>query len=410
MNYVIIGNSIAAVGAVEGIRQVDADSPITIVGKENHPVYARPLISYLLEGKTDEARMRYRPQDFYEKNGVRLLAGRTAEAIDPESKKVLLSDGSQLAYDRLLCATGSAPFVPPFAGLERVKRQFTFLTLDDARALEAALTPQARVLIVGAGLIGLKCAEGIAARVGRITVMDLSERILSSILDERAARQVQEHIQAAGVNFRLGTTVKQFYEDRALLESGEEIPFDVLVLAVGVRPAIGLLKDAGADVNRGIVTDSRMQTNLEGVYAAGDCVESYDVSSAQSRVLALLPNAYMQGQCAGLNMAGGEARFDKAIPMNAIGFFGLHMVTAGSYTGECIDRSEGGAIRQFFVEDGLLKGFILTQNVEKAGVYTALIRERTPLSSIDFDLMLEKPGLKAFSRKYREQTLGGISR
>ena len=190
VEYVIVGNSAAAVGAVEGIRQLDTKGKITVISNETQHTYSRPLISYLLQGKTDKQLMKYRPDSFYIDNGCTTVFGKTVTAIDRESKAIGLDDGKRISYDKLLIATGSSPFVPPMPGLEAVKKRFCFMSLDDADALEAALFPEARVLIVGAGLIGLKCAEGILARVGEITVVDLAPRILSSILDEEGAKTV----------------------------------------------------------------------------------------------------------------------------------------------------------------------------------------------------------------------------
>ena len=334
MRYVIIGNSAAAIGCVEGIRQVDQEGPITIISREKYHTYSRPLISYLLAGKTDGERMKYRADDFYEKNGCEVMLGRTAVAIDSLAKTVLLDNGERVPFDRLLCATGSKPFVPAMEGLESVPVKHTFLSLDDAKALDQDLTEESRVMILGAGLIGLKCAEGIAKKVKSVTVVDLAEQILPSILDTAAAAMVQKHIERQGIRFILGTSAKCFTPSRAELKNGSAVDFDVLVLAVGVRPEVELLKNAGADIERGVQVDSHCMTSLPDIYAAGDCTQSYDITSGTERVLALLPNAYRQGEVCGLNMAGLETSYDKAIPMNAIGFFGLHMLTAGSYVGE----------------------------------------------------------------------------
>ena len=165
MKYVVIGNSAGAIGCIEGIRQVDQEGSITLISKEPYHTYSRPLISYYLLGKTDEERMKYRPGDFYEKHNVQCRLGISAERIDPMKKEVFLEDGSSVGYDRLLVATGSNPMVVPIKGLETVEKKFTFMTLDDAKALEGELDRTKRVLIIGAGLIGLKCAEGICRRV-----------------------------------------------------------------------------------------------------------------------------------------------------------------------------------------------------------------------------------------------------
>lgn len=407
MKYVIIGNSAAAIGAVEGIRQVDKTGKITIVSNEPHHTYGRPLISYLLLGKTDEERMKYRPDSFYDDNNVEVMLGVTAESIDPV-KQVLTTDKGTLCYDKLLAATGSAPFVPKMAGFETVKEKHTFMTLDDAHKLKAALKPDSRVLIIGAGLIGLKCAEGISNLCGHITVVDLADRILSSILDKDAAALVQKHLEEHGIEFLLSDSVVKFTQNSAQLKSGKTEKFDVLVVAVGVKPNTGIVSEANGAVERGIIINDHMETTITNVYAAGDCAQGIDVVTGQSRVLALMPNAYMQGECAGKNMAGGDFVFDNAMAQNAIGFFGLHMVTAGSYTGDVYESYEDGGYKKLFYKDDRLMGYIIIGDIRKAGIYTALIRDRTPLSTINFELICQNPSLIAFEKTVRDKILGGV--
>ena len=406
--YVIVGNGTAAVGCIEGIRALDAEGEITVVSGEDRPVYGRPLISYYLMGKTDLAKMNYRPADFYEKNGCRVLYGRRAVALDPNKKTVTLDGGDALPYDALLIATGSRPFVPPFEGLDTVEKKYSFMTLDDALALEGALDGKARVLIVGAGLIGLKCAEGIKDRVGQITVCDLADRVLSSILDADCADVVQKHLEESGIDFLLGDTAVKFDRNVATMKSGKTVDFDVLVLAVGVRANTDLVKDAGGSVNRGIVVDQRCATDLPSVFAAGDCAEGYDSSTGGNRVLAILPNAYLQGHTAGSNMAGGDEALSNAIPMNSIGFFGLHIMTAGAYDGEMTEEKSDAGIKRFFTKDGLLRGYILIGQTERAGIYTSLVREKTPLSTLDFDLTKKFASNLIFSRENRRKKFGGV--
>ncbi len=412
-HYVIIGNGIAAIGCIEGIRRISPEGRITVISAENHLIYGRPLISYYLEGKTDLEKMKYRPDNFYEANSCDVLYGRKAVSIDAASKKVTLDDGAVLCYDELCCASGSSPFVPPLEGLESVKNKCTFMTLDDALALEKLVAKNTRVLIVGAGLIGLKCAEGIANRAGDITVCDLAPRVLSSILDDTCAGIVQKKLEDNGIRFLLGDSVAKFNINKAYMKSGAAVDFDVLVLAVGVRPNTAIIKNAGGEVNRGIITDTRMKTNLPCVYAAGDCVESYDVSYGSRRILAILPNAYLQGECAGVNMAGGDLEFGNAVPMNSIGFFGLHVATAGSYFGpaeggELYEETSGGGIKRLFSKDGYLTGFIIIGDTSRAGIYTSLIRNKIKLDSIDFELIKKQPAMAAFSKEYRGKTLGGV--
>lgn len=409
MKYVIIGNSIASVGCIEGIRKTDKAGSITVIGEEPYRTYCRPLISYLLMGRTTEEKMSYRDDQFYVENMVTCITGKQATKVDPKQKLVALEDGSTVPYDKLLVATGSRPFVPPMVGMDRIRKKFSFMTLDDAKALEQSLTKQSRVLIVGAGLIGLKCAEGILDRVKSITVVDLAPRILPSILDETGSELVRKWLEDRGLVFHLADSVAEFLDDTALLKSGTVVPYDVVVLAVGVRPNTELLKEAGAEVGKGIKIDDHCATTIPDIYAAGDCTESHDITIDQDRILALLPNAFMQGECAGSNMAGQEALFDKAIPMNAIGFFGLHVITAGSYIGDDRLYQSRNGYKRLFIQDGLLKGYILVgDTVSRAGIYTSLIRNKTPLEDIDFELICASPQLMAFARKDRAAKLGGV--
>lgn len=407
-NYVIVGNSAAAIGCVEGIRQVDTKGSILIVSDEPHHTYSRPLISYLLWGKTDRQRMKYRPDSFYEDNKVDTLFGVKATALHPEEHTLELDNGGTVTYGKLLLATGSRPFIPPMEGLDQVEKKFTFMTLNDALALEEAITPDSKVLIVGAGLIGLKCAEGIFEKVASLTVVDLANRILPSILDEEGSKLVQEYIEKKGVKFYLSDSVAKFEEGVARLNSGAEVEYDVVVIAVGVRPNVELAQQAGIDVNRGILTDVHCATSAADVYAAGDCTVSHNIASDQDQILALLPNAYMQGETAGIEMAGGEANYDKAIPMNAMGMLGLHMITAGVYDGEVYKEQNCEGYKKLFVKDGKLKGYILIGDViKRAGIYTSLIREQTPLDEIDFDLIKHSPQLMAFAKQERKVKLAG---
>ena len=407
MRYVIIGGSAAAIGCIEGIRSVDKTGEIILITRETEWNYSRPLISYLLEGKTTRDKMWCRPDSFFTRNGVTVKAGVLATTLDAGDRTVRLSTGERLAYDRLLAATGSRPFVPPILGLETVERTFCFQTLSDASALAEALRPESRVLILGAGLTGVKCAEGIRGLCAQIAIADLAPRVLPAVLDDTAAAMVQARMEEKGVRFYLNDSAAAFRGNTARLQSGTELEFDVLVTAVGVRPNTQLVADAGGAVDRGILVDGRCATTLPDVYAAGDCAQGYDAVSGEKRMLPLWPNAMLQGETAGINMAGGRADYTQGIALNASGVFGLHMITAGSYEGESFTVQRDGSYKRLVTADGVLKGVIMVGDVSRAGIYTDLIRKKKPLSEIDFDLIRESPQLMAFSQKDRRVQLGG---
>ncbi len=406
--YVIIGNGTAAVGCIEGIRANDKEGSITVISAENHPAYCRPLISYYLEGKAVPERMSYRPDDFYDKNNVKVIYSETAEKIDADKKVVILGSGEKVAYDSVCVAAGSRPLVPPFEGLDTVPEKFSFMTLDDATSLEKVISEDKDVFIVGAGLIGLKCAEGLYGRVKSITVCDLADRVMPSILDTETAEMMKKRLEDNGLKLMLSDTATKFDGNTAYMKSGAEVKFDVLVLAVGVRANISLVKDAGGECGRGITVDNHMATSLSDIYAAGDCTESVDYSCGTVKVMAIMPNAYMQGHCAGENMAGKDSTFDNGIPMNAIGFFGLHVMSAGSQDGELWEDKSETHIKKLFTRDDRLVGFVLAGDTTRAGIYTNLIRNGISLSSIDFDTIKTVPNIFSFGQEYCRNSLGGV--
>ena len=405
-NYVIIGGGAASVACIEGIRKTDKKGKIYLISGEGKPTYCRPLISYYLQGITDFEKMKYRPDEFYKDNGCEIVFGK-AEELDPVMKEVKIN-GRSVKYDKLCVATGSSPFVPPFSGLETVKTKTAFMTENDALYIENNINPETKALIIGAGLIGLKCAEGLIGKVKSVTVCDLATRVLSSILDDECALYMQKVLEEHGVSFILGDSVSSFDKNRAVFKSGKTEDFDILILAVGVRANTSLVKDVGGEVNRGIVVDDKMRSSLKDIYAAGDCAEGYDASINARRVIAILPCAYEQGYTAGVNMAGGEASLKDEFPKNAIGFFGLHALTAGAYTGEMYQQKTENGIKRLFFEGDRLAGFILIGDVKGAGIYTSLIKNKTPLTEKNKKILEKSPTLAIFDAETRSQKLGGV--
>ena len=406
--YVVVGGGIAGVSCVEGIRSRDPEGEIALISAEEVSNYGRPLISYYLEGRTDIKRMSWRGEDFYERQRVQAKHGVQAERLDPAAKRVYLSDGEALDYDALCLCTGSHPFSPRFEGIETVEQRFFFTTLADALALEKAVTAETRVLIVGAGFIGLKCAEGLRDRAGSVTLCDLAKHAMSASLDEDSAPILERQLENNGIRLMLGDTVTRFDGGAAYMQSGRKVDFDVLVIAIGVRPETGLISEAGGAVGRGIQVNNKQETSLPDIWAAGDCTESVDVSNGQTGVLAILPNASLQGWCAGVNMAGGNETFDKGTKMNSIGFFGFHIMSAGTYTDLIYSEVTETSCKKLFARDGVLTGFILMGDVARAGIYTALIRDRTPLEGLDLEALEKEPSLIPFGKKFRAQKLGGV--
>ena len=402
--YVLIGGSIATEGAIEGILSVEKNADITVICGEKRPLYSRPLISYALEKKTTDEKMYFHGEDYYEKKGVKAVYA-VAEKIDAE-KKVVIAEGKEYPYDELLVATGSKPFVPPIKGLESVTKQHTFYTMDDMLGLRADLEKGGKVLIVGAGLIGMKCAEGVKVYTDDIVIADMAPRPLPAATTPEAGMIVQERLSSI-IDFRLNAALDHFDGNKAVFGSGEEVTFDILVLALGVRPQVGLLKEIGAEVNRGIIVNEKMQTNLPHIYAAGDVVESYEAVGENKRLLQLFPSAYLGGKTAGKNMAGEAAAFLTDIPMNATNLFGVRITSAGLFIGEKTEVTMGEDYRALYTEDGVIKGFILIGDSARAGILTDFIRKKRPIGNLDAKELLAGRDLSVYPAEERRAALGG---
>jgi NAD(P)H-nitrite reductase large subunit len=410
VNVVIIGNSAAAAGCIEALHAAGANANITVITDEDKAVYGRPLISYYLWGKTKEQHMYYRGASFYEKNGATLVTGTRIAKIDAQAKKAIAADGREFAYDKLLIATGSSPARPPIEGLTD-KNTHTFMTWKDADGIKAQLTHDTDVVIAGAGLIGLKAAESVLAHAKSVTVVELFERVLPTVLDNESAAILEKLLTEKGIRFCLKQSVAKIVGaekvEKIVLSSGEELPCGLFILAAGVRPNTQIAKDAGVTVNRGIPVDEFSRTNLTDIYAAGDVTESKDHITHDKKIMALWPNAYLQGEAAGNHMAGVSEEPPKLIPMNAVTFFGYPIITAGIIGGEGqtgILKETGNGVKKLYFKDGYLQGMALFNAVERAGLYTAMIKDKIKIED-PYELLQEGFGLNWYEKSVRQQKL-----
>jgi NAD(P)H-nitrite reductase large subunit len=411
VKYLIIGNGAAGLNAAQTIRSKDKEGKITIFSNENIEAYGRPLISYFLSGKVSFENIFYRDKDFYKKEKINLLLNTPAEKIDIKNKKVY-AKGKEFEYDKLLIAAGSTPFVPETKNLKNQSNVFTFLTFDQSKKIKDAIKADSKVVIAGAGLIGLKAAEGLYGKVGKITVIDLADRVMASVLDKSAADIIENHVAQKGVEFILNTSVAAVEGDaqveKVVLSNGKKLDCDIFIIAVGVRPHISIAKEAGIKTARAICVNEFMQTSAPDVYAAGDCVESLDLLSKENKILALWPNAVNQGETAGANMAGGKTLTPSSFAMNSISFFGMQLTSAGIIGGVdiFIDKNAGKLRRLNIANDNLI-GFVLINDDQRAGIYTSLINDRVKLSEQEYDIKSKDIGLNFYAKEKRRTKIFG---
>lgn len=416
MNYVIIGNSVAAVGAIRAIRNNDSEGNITVISRESHTAYGRPLISYLLAGTVTEKRMAYLPEGFYQENRVNLLLNSEAVGIDTGKKVVKLAGGDSVKFDKLLIATGGDPFVPPIEGLAGKDNVFTFTEWDDAAKLKGLAQDIERVVVIGGGLIGLKAAEGLYALGKKITIVELADRILSAAFDRTAGRIVAKKMKANGIDVLTEDTVVKIEGEGSrisgvTLKSGDYIPCDTVVVAIGVRPAAGFLKGTEVQVNRGVVVDDQMQSSVSGIYAAGDVAEAKDFFSGDKTPLPIWPDAYIQGDIAGANMAGAAKTYGGGLAMNSIELFKVPTISMGitnpadpkEFEIITSQNLESYQYRKVVLKGNMVVGAVLVGNVERAGIFSGLIKEKIDVSPFRDQLLAPDFGFAYLTREIRDR-------
>lgn len=419
MKYVIVGACAAGLAAAEAIRKTDTIGSITLITQEEYLPYSRPSISYFLKGKVKENDMALRKKSYYKEKQIDVVTGTKVTAIDIENK-VIRAGRKGYAYDKLCLCTGSTPFIPPMDNVSGKSNAVTFLDLAAAKEIKRLANAKTRAVVIGAGLIGMKAAEGLVKICKSVDVVELAPRVLPSILDETSAKQVKKHLENNNIKFHLGNTVvkassKGKQITSVTLKDGAKLNCDLLVLAVGVRPQTLLAEQAGLKVDRGIITDIQtMQTSNKDIYAAGDCTVSTDMLDGSNKIIALWPNAVQQGSVAGVQMAGGDLTTGGTYSVNAIDFFGMRICTCGLINAKGSQYSDkvkkdGDSYKRLVFEGDRLVGYVLINSSRNAGIYTNLISNRVSLDNIQGDIM-DTPNIFMFDKAQRTAKLkGGIT-
>ena len=402
VKYLIIGNSAGGIGAAEAIRTVDKSSGITIISDEPYPAYSRPLISEYLAERCSLERMLFRPADFYDKNNIRTLLGKKAKRLDTDEHIVELETGDKISWEKLLLATGGLPIVLPMKGAEK-NGVFTFITLDDAKTIDQHLNETTCAVVIGGGLIGVSATEALVKRGAEVTVVEMKERILNTILDEEASALEDTALRKTGINIITGHTVTDINSEKetvsgVTLDDGIQIPCNLVIIAIGVRPRTELVANTGIKVNHGIVVDRHMATSSPSIYACGDAAEAYDVIYGECRLTPIWPNAYLGGRVAGFNMAGRPTEYPGGTAMNSMKYFGLDVVSAGVVTPpdnsyEVLSKNHDNAYHKVVLKDGLVVGMVFAGNIEKSGIVFNLIRDKIKAESFKQVLVADDFGL-----------------
>ena len=420
MHHVILGAGPAGVIAAETLRKHAPNDRITLVGDEGEPPYSRMAIPYLLIGKVGEegTHLRHTPGHF-EKLNITVLRGVRAKSLDSAKRTIELSDGNTLGFDKLLIATGSSPATPPIPGINGPGVHSCW-TLADARAIANLAQPGAKVLQMGAGFIGCIIMEALQQRGVELSVVEMGDRMVPRMMGPTAGNMIKAWCETKGVKVYTGTKVEAIERGAAAepgllgkiaqvvgigqsamptgpmtvrLSNGERMQADLVISATGVRPNIGFLENSGVRCLLGVLTDEYLQTNVPGVYAAGDCAEAFDKVSGKTIVSAIQPNAAEQARVAALNMVGRKTELKGVTQINVLDTLGLISTSFGNWEGvaggdhaELTDQTGGRHLSLQFKDD-VMVGCNSVGWTEHVGVMRGLVEGQVKLGAWKDTLM-----------------------
>lgn len=389
---VIVGNSAAGLSAVKAIREVDDSCPITLISMENCGSYSPVLLTYYLKGKIPREDLFIVGRNFYDMNRIKTMLGCEVTGLNPLQQIVRLKNGEEVEYDNLLIATGASP-VSIEHSVNTVGHLFYLRTIEDAEKILAQVKNVNRVIVVGAGLIGLQAAEAIFREGIQLTIIEWANHVLPQIADFTCASFIQKEIERRGITVylekKVNSIVKVEDQIKVVTDSNVQLTADMIVIATGVRPNTETLEGTGIKINLGILVDETMRTNISHIFAAGDVCEAKNLITGMSEVVPIWSNACRQGRIAGLNMAGGEERFVGGLAENVTTVFGLIVASVG------ISEPPGGngvteiqfsnparrIYRKIILSNNRIVGAVLLEDTEDAGILASFIRNRKDVST-----------------------------
>lgn len=396
--YLIVGASHAALSALQAIRMQDAEGSITLVTRDDALPYSPTVLPYVVSGRSAPERVALKDGAWFEQHKVGFIRGAAVTAVDAAAKRARLSSGEEIAYGKLLLATGAAPILPPIPGLKDV-RFHVLRTLDDAIGLHQALPQTKQAVVLGAGLVGMHAAENLAKAGAQVTVVEMQPRVLAGYFDAEASAIIEAAFAAKGVKLMLGAKVSRCdapkevplgetagQAARITTDGGVALDADLLLVAAGVAPVTDYLAGSGVAVDRGVLVDDAMRASVDGIWAAGDVAQAKGFYNGEKTLNGILPSAVEQGRIAGMAMAGDPALkpWPGGVPLNTYTFFGQQAVSVGSQDVGEVVRKEADAKHylKIVMQDNRLTGIFGINVPFDPGVMWELILRRIDLSSV----------------------------
>ena len=379
--YLIIGNGVAGTTAAENIRKRDEEGTITILTEEDFPFYYRVRLPEYISGDVREEDLVVRKASWYQERNIELKTKTRVVDADTGNRVVITEDNQKLEYDRLLVATGSRSFIPPIAGADK-KGVFSLRSMQDARDIADWAKGAQEVVLIGGGLLGLEAGNAVRKLGKRVMVVEFFPRLLPRQLDVDGAKRLQGIMEGMGFSFRLGAKTQEIdgkgQVNGVLLEGGERLPAEMVIISAGVRPNLDLADALGVDHDKGIKVDEYLRTNQEGIYAAGD------VAEYQGMPYGIWTAAMEQGKIAGSNMAGGDMRYGGTVMANTLKVVGIDLASAGNIDAEnefeAKVREDGEVYKKIVIQDNHIIGCIMLGDTKGFNKITKAMSEKEDVS------------------------------
>ncbi|MDQ0230818.1 nitrite reductase large subunit NirB [Metabacillus malikii] len=356
-SLVLIGNGMAGVRAVEEILKITNDTfEITIFGSEPHPNYNRILLSKVLQGDTNVSDITLNDWAWYEEHHITLYTSETVTKIDQERKVVISDKGRMVPYDEVIVATGSVPFILPLPGADK-EGVTAFRDIKDTDIMLEASKKYKKAAVIGGGLLGLEAARGLLNLGMDVTVIHIAPTLMERQLDETAGKLLQKELENQGMKFLLEASTKEIYgENRVeglLFQDGTTLEADLVVMAVGIKPNIELARQSGIAVNRGIIVNDYLQTNIPNVYAVGECAEHNGIPYG------LVAPLYEQAKVLAHHICEKEtAPYKGSVLSTQLKVSGVEVFSAGDF----IEGEDKKSLKIFDEQDGIYKKIVLQNN------------------------------------------------
>lgn len=299
--YVILGNGAAGLSAAKAIRERDKTGSVIMISNEAYPTYNRPMLTKSMVAELDAKEILVEPEAWYQENNIHLLLEKEVTGIHTDKKEITLSDGTALKYTKLIYALGSECFVPPIPGTDKPE-VVAIRRMSDIEKIEAMLYRVQNVVVIGGGVLGLEAAWELKKSRKQVVVLEAAPQIMGRQLDEGASQMLTDISRSNGIDIHAGVQIASIEGESSVtgvkLADGREFPAELVIVSAGVRANVGAAKNAGLDINRGIVVNADMSTSDENIFACGDCAEYEGINYA------IWPQALEQGKVAGANAAG----------------------------------------------------------------------------------------------------------